>query len=195
VLRYLWQFLVTINLAYFAAFFYLKTNKLLCTTQQNAWISLLSGFVLIINLSLFVIYVREHNAIEGHVKQQKKILKRILCEYPKWYLYNGGFKEKDKFLSVTYFVIITLFLLFITIPILILSYTHNPFSAFLFVLLPLCFYFASCFKNEIEGFKNNIKCFRKIRKYFFRNKVKLIYILIVAIIIAIYILHNLPIII
>ena len=53
--RYLWQFLVTINLAFFAAFYYLKTNTELCTQQKIIWISILSSFVFIINISLFVI--------------------------------------------------------------------------------------------------------------------------------------------
>lgn len=172
VLRYLWQFLVTINLAYLAAFYFLKTNIELCTEQKIIWISILSGFVFIINVSLFVIYVREHNAITEHETEQKGILKKLCCrckrgyEYPIWYFHNNKDSiKKDKLSGGTYCVIITLFLMFIIIPIFIVFYQLQPWFLLplLFLIFYFCFYFVFCLKNDIEGSEiNNKSCCKKI---------------------------------
>lgn len=143
------NFFITINLAYIGALYSLITQK-----RDNSYIVILSLIVFLVDFSLFVMYVREHNAEKGQREQVTKIFRSFYPgfddkdKYPSWYKFHDGFQ--DKFKGVTYFVISLLLIFFMIIPIVIIFHTWNIISAWLIIFLMIVFLCFSHFYKNIE---------------------------------------------
>lgn len=156
------QFLVSINLAYFGALYFLIENN------ESCLITLLSCIIFLVNFSLFVMYVREHNAEEDNEEQKKMIFKSYYPglyskeSHSYWFKFHSGFK--DKFEGVTYFVVSLLFIFFTLFPIFINFFIWNFLVKIIIFVLTLLgievlTYFAHFYSNKKERdnlFKMNL---------------------------------------
>lgn len=123
------QFFITINLAYFGAIFIGKI--------ENNTIVILSILLFIINLSIWLIYIRERYAKDPEINQMKIIMKRNSAYYKiasKWYLFHPDNKKdySDPFHGITHYVTNSLYIIFTTYPLIKVGLIYKNYLLTLF---------------------------------------------------------------
>lgn len=163
---HIWHFLVTINLAYFAGIYFLWSKQF---DIYSKWITVLSFLILIINLLLSVIYIRENNAIKDDIDQQRRIYRYILPSYKRksWFKYKDEFNQKNIFWGITNFVVIIFFDLFLLIPLIFISLNWNCYCKVFIILIIAAFHFFTLlYKNKSINSKKKIRWYKRCSFYF-----------------------------
>jgi hypothetical protein len=157
-------FIVTVNIAFYHAFYVLFAKK------EFSWIILLGTIILLINFLIYLLYIREYRAEEDSFSQLKLIRDKLMRDSGynnfrevAWFYYDEDYR--DPFRNFTQIIVIIIFSLLVSLSIVVVTVGLKRFPSIFtkdsieilvlyfivfFVLMIMYGFFRSFCKNKMQ---------------------------------------------